>query len=123
MNSRGVESQQRSGLAVAPVQLAATLLLTLACSGGAWAQAAPEPAPAATPAPANSTTSATPAVPPAPPAAQPTWRPDNRLIISGDGDSLSGVSGHGGGGSLGYLAQINPDALIGRRRRVPDAGR
>lgn len=102
-------------------ELASALLLTLACAGRAWAQpptSAQSPAateaPATPPAPANSTTSATPAAPPAAAAAAPaTWQPDNRLILSGDGDSLTGISGHGGGGSLGYLDEINPNALIG----------
>ena len=98
-------------------ELAGALLLTLACAGRAWAQPEPSPATAQAPptpaAPANSTTSATPAPAPATASAAPTWQPDNRLIISGDGDSLTGISGHGGGGSLGYLAEINPNALIG----------
>jgi hypothetical protein len=86
VNSRSVDSRQR---------LAGALLLTLACSGGAWAQPPPsEQAPTAS-------------------AAQSTWQPDNRLILSGDGDSLTGVSGHGGGGSLSYLDEINANALIG----------
>jgi hypothetical protein len=102
-------------------ELAAALLLTLSCAGRAWAQPpTSEPSPATgqasatLAAPANSTTSATPAPPPATAsAAQSSWQPDNRLILSGDGDSLSGISGHGGGGSLGYLDEINPNALIG----------
>ncbi|HWG77233.1 MAG TPA: hypothetical protein VN660_10640 [Steroidobacteraceae bacterium] len=95
-------------------ELAGALLLALACAGRAWAQPpATAQAPPTPPAPANSTTSATPVAPPATASAAPTWQPDNRLIISGDGDSLTGISGHGGGGSLGYLAEINPNALIG----------
>lgn len=63
---------------------------------------------------ATSATPASPTTPPAtaPRAAQSAWHPDDRLIISGDADTLSGVQGRGGGGSLGYLAQLSPDTLL-----------
>jgi len=43
---------------------------------------------------------------------QPGWQPDDRLIISGDGATLTGTNG-GGGGSLAYLHEVNADTLFG----------
>jgi hypothetical protein len=63
--------------------------------------------PAAAPAPPP----ASPANAPAP-ATAPAWQPDDRIILSGDGDTLTGIHGAGGGGSLAYLAQLNPDAML-----------
>ena len=115
MQSKSVDA---AGRVSAQATLVCTLLLALASSGVARAQqpeAADSPAPATSTAasPQNSTTEATPAAPPTAAAAAPGFQPDNRVILSGDGDWLRGVKGHGGGGSLGYLGQINADALIG----------
>ena len=50
---------------------------------------------------------------PAPvPAAAPAGQPSDRLILSGDGASLTGTNG-GGGGSVGYLHSFSPGALAG----------
>ncbi|HTT06117.1 MAG TPA: hypothetical protein VMF64_12590 [Steroidobacteraceae bacterium] len=97
--------------------LVCALLLALASSGAARAQ---QPDTAGSPAPVTSpanSTAATPAAPlPPPPAATsaaPAFQPDNRVILSGDGDWLTGVKGSGGGGSISYLGQVNADALVG----------
>ncbi|HEX4049949.1 MAG TPA: hypothetical protein VHY19_03610 [Steroidobacteraceae bacterium] len=58
----------------------------------------------------NATTSSPPPAPAAAPAA--TWQPDDRLIISADGATLTGTSG-GGGGSVTYLHQPGPNSLLG----------
>lgn len=73
-------------------------------------RAAAQP-PARNTAPASPSTLPATAAAPGGPAA-PGWRPDNRLIISGDWDNLTGVQGHGGGGSLGFLAELNPDTVL-----------
>jgi hypothetical protein len=88
-------------------------LLALAGVSAARAQA-PVAAPATTAPPA---TTAAPATTPATAtsassAAAPVWHPDNRLIISGDGESLTGTNG-GGGGSLEYLGEVNANTLLG----------
>ena len=48
----------------------------------------------------------------APVANTSAWQPDDRLILSGDGATLTGTNG-GGGGSAAYLHQLSPDALVG----------
>jgi hypothetical protein len=48
----------------------------------------------------------------APVANTSAWQRDDRLTLSGDGATLSGTNG-GGGGSAGYLHQLSPDALVG----------
>jgi hypothetical protein len=42
----------------------------------------------------------------------PGWQRDDRLILSGDGATLSDTDG-GGGGSAGYLHQFSPDVIVG----------
>lgn len=114
MQSKSVDA---AGHLSARGSLVCALLLALASSGAARAQqpdAAGSPASPTSPAtsPANST-AATPAPPPTVAAAAPAFQPDNRVILSGNGDWLTGVKGSGGGGSVSYLGQINADALIG----------
>jgi hypothetical protein len=60
----------------------------------------------------ESPTPATPAPAAAPTAGASGWHPDDRLILSGDGATLSGTNG-GGGGSVTYLHEPSPDTLIG----------
>jgi hypothetical protein len=48
----------------------------------------------------------------APVANTSAWQRDDRLTLSGDGATLTGTNG-GGGGSAGYLHQLSPDALVG----------
>lgn len=55
---------------------------------------------------------ATPSPPPPPAEATANWQPDDRVIVSADGATLTGLSG-GGGGSITYLHQPSPDALLG----------
>jgi hypothetical protein len=60
----------------------------------------------ATSSPATSSPQPTPAV------SSSGWQRDDRLTLSGDGATLTGTNG-GGGGSAGYLHQLSPDALVG----------
>jgi hypothetical protein len=66
----------------------------------AHSQQSSSPAAAATAAPAAST------------SAQSEFKPDDRLLLSGDGATLSGSKG-GGGGSLGFLHQATAQLLLG----------
>jgi hypothetical protein len=82
--------------------------------GLAGSVAAQTTGPSAAPAPAPTSQAPQPASPGNTPAAAaaPLWQPDDRLILSGDGDSLTGIHGTGGGGSLGFLAPVSPDTLL-----------
>ena len=56
---------------------------------------------------------ATPSPPPAEAApVSASWQPDDRLILSADGATLTGTSG-GGGGSITYLHEPSADVLLG----------
>ncbi len=87
-------------------------MLLLGALAPAWARAqdtAPTAQPAASPAGAATSAAGT-AAPSASP--QRTWQPDNRLTLGVDGAALTGTNG-GGGGSIGYLLELNPDTLLG----------
>jgi hypothetical protein len=96
-------------------------LLLLAAGAPALAQApAPDQsaaAPLGTPATAPSAPAAAPpATPPAitPSPGPPVVQPDNRIIVSGDWDTLNIGGPHAGaGGSLGYLGQPTVNTLVG----------
>jgi hypothetical protein len=45
-------------------------------------------------------------------SATPTWQPDNRLVFSGNGESLTGTRG-GEGGSITYLGEPDASTLFG----------
>jgi hypothetical protein len=66
--------------------------------------------------PGGGTTSTPPSAPPSAPVAAPTpeqeFHPDNRVILSADGESLTGTNG-GEGGSINYLGQPSANALLG----------
>jgi hypothetical protein len=87
--------------------------LLCALVGSAAAQPpGPSAAPATPPASSTSAPTTTSATSATPATSAPTWRPDDRIIVSGDGDTLTGIHGAGGGGSLGYLAELNPDTVL-----------
>jgi len=92
-------------------RLIAGLLLSAGACSAAWAQG-PANAGANAPSPPANSTATTPAAPATAPA-RPAFQPDNRLVLSGDGASLTGVNGNGGGGSISYLGQVSPNALVG----------
>lgn len=60
----------------------------------------------------GSDATASPPLPPPPSAPQSTWQPDNRLILSADGATLTGANG-GAGGSITYLGELSPALLLG----------
>ncbi len=66
---------------------------------------------------------APPASAPASPVSSSTWQPDDRLLLSADGATLTGTKG-GEGGSAGYLYEPSADALLGAAveyQRLADA--
>jgi hypothetical protein len=46
------------------------------------------------------------------PAAPTQWQPDNRVVLGGSFESLTGIQG-GGGGTLGYFSEPNQSTLLG----------
>lgn len=68
--------------------------------------------PPSTPSEPGGTTAAPPSAPVAAPATEQEFQPDNRLILSADGESLTGTNG-GEGGSINYLGQLSAQALLG----------
>jgi hypothetical protein len=102
MNARGLVA----------LLLVAGVLVPNCCSAQEPAPTAPT-APTVPAAPGPPTSADASSLAPAPvTSGAPVWRPDDRLILTGNGSTLSGASG-GGGGSAAYLHQMNPDALLG----------
>jgi hypothetical protein len=115
-----MKSPHRSANRHLPTLLGALLL---AAALPALAQP-PAPEPTEPPSPPASTPAASPSAPAAtPPGAttaqsaapgQPAFQPDNRIIASGDWETLNTSGAHtGSGGSLGYLGQPSASTLIG----------
>jgi hypothetical protein len=75
-------------------------------------QPAGSPAPPSTPSEPSATPAAPPSAPVAAAAAGEEFQGDNRLILSADGESLTGTNG-GEGGSVNYLGQPSANALLG----------
>ncbi len=68
--------------------------------------------PPSTPSEPSGTSAAPPSTPVEAPAPERVFQPDNRLILSADGESLTGTNG-GAGGSINYLGQPSANALLG----------
>lgn len=95
--------------------LTVCLLAGVAAAFGAAAHAdqpAGSAVPPSTPSQPSGTTAAPPAAPIAAALPEHEFQPDNRLILSADGESLTGTNG-GEGGSVNYLGQPNANALLG----------
>ncbi len=90
-------------------------LAALAVAGNAPVACADQPpgspVPQSVPSQPGGTTGGT-AAPVAAAAPEAEFQPDNRLILSADGESLTGTNG-GAGGSINYLGQPNANALLG----------
>lgn len=102
-------------MSVCPQARRWVLLGALAAFAGAVAQADEPPAsavPPSTPGAASGAPASPASAPAAAPAPQPEWQPDNRIILSGDRDTLTGTDG-GEGGSINYLGQPSANALLG----------
>ena len=89
------------------------LALALLVTSAMWSlhAAAQSASSSATPS-TSSTSTTTVQAPPQSPQPAVSWQPDDRIILSADGATLTGTSG-GGGGSITYLHEPNPDALLG----------